>query len=115
MTDSANKITSNQSAIENIEIMPPVDILEDNEAFTMHFEVPGSNASSVKLEVENGILSLECASTLRRGKRPVLFKRIFRLSRAVDVNKITAKSADGVLTLVLPKAEHVKPIKIAVS
>ena len=28
MTDTANKITSNQIAIENIEIMPPVDIME---------------------------------------------------------------------------------------
>ena len=114
MTDTANKITSNQIAIENIEIMPPVDIMEDNDAFTMHFEVPGCNSSSVKVEVENGILSLECASTLRRGKRPVMFKRVFRLSRAVDVSKISAKTSDGVLTLVLPKAEHVKPVKITV-
>ena len=101
--------------VENIEVMPPVDITEDNECFTMYFEVPGSNSSSVKVEVENNIMTVECASTLRRGKRPVMFKRVFRLSRAVDIGKITASTCDGILTLKLPKAEHVKPFRVPVA
>lgn len=100
---------------ENIEIMPPVDIIEENDAFIMHFEVPGSNSGAVKVEVENGILTVECASTLRRNKRPVLFKRVFRLSKAIDIGKISAAAVDGVLTLTLPKAEHVKPIRVPVA
>lgn len=115
MNHSVVKSTDTAKAIENIEVMPPVDISEDNEAFTMHFEVPGTNASSVKVEVENNILTVECASTLRRNQRPILFKRVFRLSRAVDISKITAASNDGVLTLTLPKAEHSKPFRVPVS
>ena len=37
------------------------------------------------------------------------------LSRKVDGKKINAKVEQGILTLTLPKAEHVKPKKIVVS
>jgi HSP20 family molecular chaperone IbpA len=33
----------------------------------------------------------------------------------IDANKIGAKMEQGILTVTLPKAEHVKPRKIAVS
>ena len=102
-------------AEENIEIMPPVDITEESDCYNMYFEVPGSNSSSVKAEVANNVLTVECASTLRRNKRPVLYKRVFRLSRAVDVSKITAEVKDGILSLKLPKADHVKPFKVPVA
>ena len=117
MTSEITKTNTSEVSgkVENIEIMPPVDIVEDHEAYTMIFEVPGVNSSSVKAEVENNILTVECASTLRRNQHPVLFKRVFRLSRAVDIAKITACTKDGILTLTLPKAEHVKPFKVPVA
>lgn len=115
MSNEIVKSTDNIKAAENIEIMPPVDIIEDNDSFVMCFEVPGCNASSVKVEVENSILTVECASTLRRNHRPVMFKRVFRLSGAVDIAGITAATCDGILTLTLPKAEHVKPFRVPVA
>ena len=115
MSNDAEKKSEETKTVENIEIMPPVDIVEDHEEYVMYFEVPGVNSKSVKVEVENNILTVECASTLRRGRRPVLFKRIFRLTRAVDITRITAAVTDGILTLKLPKAEHVKPFKVPVA
>ena len=115
MTTEVSKLTNIPNSEENIEIMPPVDITEDSDCYNMYFEVPGCNSSSVKAEVENNILTVECASTLRRNKRPIMYKRVFRLSRAVDVNKITAEAKDGILTLTLPKADHVKPYKVPVA
>ena len=112
--DTVNK-SEETKTVENIEIMPPVDIVEDHEEFVMYFEVPGVNSKSVKVEVENNILTVECASTLRKNNRPVLYKRVFRLTRAVDVNKITAEVKDGILSLKLPKADHVKPFKVPVA
>jgi HSP20 family molecular chaperone IbpA len=115
MSNEIVKTKEEPKATENIEILPAVDIMEDAECYIMHFEVPGCNSSSVKVEVENSILTVECASTLRRHKRPVLFKRAFKLSRAVDITRITAATADGVLTLTMPKAEHVKPYRVPVA
>ena len=43
------------------------------------------------------------------------YYRSFQVSEAIDAGKISAEYADGVLTLHLPKAEAVKPRKIAVS
>lgn len=115
MSSEVSKNVSPAPVEENIEIMPPVDITEESDCYNMYFEVPGSNSSSVKAEVANNILTVECASTLRRGKRPILYKRVFRLSNAVDVNKITAEVKDGILALKLPKADHVKPFKVPVA
>ena len=114
MSNEMVKKSEENQLYENMEIMPAVDVIEDSENYIMYFEVPGCNASSVKVEVENSILSVECASTLRRNKHPVLFKRVFRLSRAVDIARITATTLDGVLTLTLPKAEHVKPFRVQI-
>lgn len=115
MSNELSKTVSDTPVEENIEIMPPVDITEESDCYNMYFEVPGSNSSSVKAEVENNILTVECASILRKNNRPVLYKRVFRLSRTVDVSKITAEVKDGVLSLKLPKADHVKPFKVPVA
>jgi HSP20 family protein len=42
-------------------------------------------------------------------------RHVFELDPAIGANKISAKMDEGILTLMLPKAEHVKPRKITVS
>ena len=42
------------------------------------------------------------------------YRRVFELDPAIDSGKISAKMDQGILTLVLPKSERVKPRKIAV-
>ncbi|HEY2125364.1 MAG TPA: Hsp20 family protein, partial [Chthoniobacterales bacterium] len=43
------------------------------------------------------------------------FRRTFELDPSIDGNRITARIDQGVVTLTLPKAEHVKPRKITIS
>jgi len=44
----------------------------------------------------------------------LISRRVFELDPAIDAGKIGAKMEQGILTLNLPKAEKVKPRKIAV-
>ena len=78
---------------EPIEIMPLVDIIED----------------------EHDILSVEAKSCLCRKGRPIVFRRCFQLNSSTDISKIHAKTHDGVLTLTLPKSEDAKVHKIQVT
>jgi HSP20 family protein len=47
--------------------------------------------------------------------RPENYQRTFELDPSINADKISAKIDQGLVTLTLPKAEHVKPRKIAVS
>ena len=97
------------------EVMPLADILECEDGVTMWFEIPGANSKTVTIEVRNKVLSVRAASTLRKGGRSILVRREFQLSDLIDVENISAKTADGVLTLVLPKCERAKVHRIKVS
>ncbi len=99
---------------EEIEVRPAVDIIEGADGITLFFEVPGANAKTVDVEVKDGVLYVNAKSSLCRGGRKVIYKRAFQISDAVDVEKISAKTADGILTLVLPKSEKAKVHKIKV-
>jgi len=43
------------------------------------------------------------------------FQRSFEIDPSIDTDKISAKIDQGLVTLILPKAEHVKPRTIVVS
>lgn len=104
-----------KAAIEEIEVRPAVDIIGGDESVTIFFEVPGANAKTVDVEVDDGVLYLNAKSSLRRNGRQVVYKRAFQISDAVDVANISAKTADGVLELTLPKSERAKVHKIKVN
>jgi HSP20 family protein len=50
---------------------------------------------------------------LHHESRPEDFRRTFELDPFIDADKISAKVEQGLVTLTLPKTEHVKPRKIA--
>ena len=100
--------------VEVQEARPAVDIIECEEGVTLFFEVPGANAKTVEVEVNDGVLYVNAKSSLCRNGRQIVYKRAFQISDAVDVEKISAKTVDGVLKLVLPKSEKAKVHKIKV-
>ena len=92
--------------IRYYEVCPVMDITDENNAIAVTLEVPGANSKSVSVEVEMKVMTVEAVSTLQHRGLPVMYKRSFRLSDAVDIGGIHAKTQDGVLTLILPKSER---------
>ena len=104
--------------------VPVTDIFETPEALTVVLEMPGVDRNSVEASVENDVLTIEgrIDFTKYEAMRPVYteynvgyYARSFEISHRIDQSKINAEIKDGVVTIVLPKAEQAKPRKIQVS
>ena len=103
-----------KSKCECIAVRPAADVTDEYDGMEITFELPGASAETVELEVKNRLLTLKAASSLHRRGMPIVYKRAFYLSEAVDTSGIKAKAADGVLTIFLPKSESAKAHRIAV-
>jgi len=101
---------------------PRVDILENNEELTLFADLPGVKPEDANIQYENGDLTLHARCACRQqGVNFVSkeygvgdFYRVFTLGDTIDPEKIGAELKNGVLTVHLPKAEAVKPKRIAV-
>jgi HSP20 family molecular chaperone IbpA len=103
--------------------MPNADIFETENALTVVLEMAGVDRENINISVENGLLTVEGRIDFSKyeGLQPLYseynigpYRRSFRLSSRVDQEKISAELRDGVVTLVLPKAEEAKPHRIEV-
>jgi HSP20 family protein len=103
---------------------PPVDVYETADGYEFTVELPGMNAEAVEVEVKDNALTIKGErkeAELKQGhqylhrERPQgRFARVFRLSKAVDAEAVTATYKDGVLAVTVPFRAEVKPRKIAV-
>lgn len=106
----------------NQTLAPRVNIKEDDEQISMIFEVPGMEKDEIKINVKEGVLTLsgERKVELEDKKNGFVraefqsgsFKRSFTLPDTVNTEKIQADYKNGLLTVVLPKLEEVKPKEI---
>jgi HSP20 family molecular chaperone IbpA len=112
-----------ESTIPARVFVPTTDIFETEQALTLVAEMPGVDKSKVDVSVEDGVLTIQGQLDFSKyeGLRPVYteynighYRRVFTLSNRIDQNNISAEMRDGVLTLVLPKAEEAKPRRISV-
>jgi HSP20 family protein len=104
--------------------LPNTDIYETEVALNVVMEMPGVEKNNVDLAVEDNVLKVfgRIEFSKYEGLQPVYteynvghYARSFRLSSKIDQNKIRAEMKDGVLSLILPKAEEAKPRVIAVT
>jgi len=103
--------------------LPPTDIFESDDVLTLVMEMPGVDREAVDVNVENGVLRVEGRLDFSKyeGMQPVYteynighYRRSFSLSSKIEQDRISAQMQDGVLTLLLPKAEEAKPRRISV-
>ena len=119
-----NRSTSNGNRQETEQfVAPAATVLENADGYTLEVEMPGVSRENLEMWVENNELTIlgrrsmpSVEGTLiHRESRPENFRRSFELDPSIDAGKISAKIEQGVVRLTLPKAEQVKPRKIAVA
>ena len=103
---------------------PLVNVREETDAFHVEAEVPGLTREQIEVLIQHGtVLTLrgerkQAASetgTWHHQERSVgRFERAVTLPAPVDADKVQARLENGVLRLVLPKADSVKPHRIPV-
>ena len=107
------------------DLTPAMDVKERDDAYVIKTEMPGVNKDDVSITLENGVLTItgesksekeekEGERVLRQERRYGKFVRSLRLGTQIDEKGVKASYKDGVLELILPKAEEVKPKRITV-
>ena len=113
-----------ESTSSGTSFLPVTDIFETAEALRVVLEMPGVGKNSVEVSVENNVLTIigQIDFSNYEGLQPLYteynighYSRSFRLSNEIEQEGIKAELKDGVITLVLPKAEKAKPRRIKVS
>ncbi len=104
---------------------PALDVTEDNDHITVSLEAAGLKREDFDLSLDEGVLTVSGERKQEEASRKgesFRSERVFgRFSRSVTLpvpvraDDIKATYQDGILTVILPKAEGAKPKKIAVS
>ena len=110
--------------LEESAYAPPLDVAENKDQVVVVAEVPGVKKEDVKISLEKGILTIggerkQHAYTgqtvgLRREQPQGKFTRTVRLPYEVNAGNVSAELSDGLLRIVLPKAETAKVHEISV-
>jgi len=104
---------------------PAMDVSESEDEYHVRADLPGVKKEDLDISIQDGVLTINAETrqeekqeqkgrVIRQERRYGKFVRAMRLGDTVDVDKIKADYKDGVLDLVLPKAEQVRPKKIDV-
>ncbi len=113
-----------RSLMSSAGVFPPVNVSHDENNIYVEAEMPGVTAKEIDITIEEDTLILkgsrqtepakENVSFHRRERETGTFGRSITLPTRVQADKVVAQTRGGILTLVLPKAEEVKPKKIEI-
>lgn len=104
--------------------LPAVDIFENENEIIVLADMPGVEGENVDIDLREGRLTIygkvdrveeEKETSVYREYGWGDYYRQFTLSDVVNQERITARMDQGVLRLVLPKADKIKPQKIRVT
>lgn len=102
-----------------------LDVHEDGNNYVVTTSLPGVDADNIKINLNDNVLTIDAeipekkieregVKTLMQERTYGKFSRTIRLPQPVNAEKVEAQYQDGVLTLTLPKADHVLPRNIPV-
>jgi len=103
---------------------PALDISERKDAYLVTVELPGVEADDLEITLEDGLLTIQGERQFtaesseqqfhRVERRYGAFRRSITLPSQVKADAIEASFENGVLEVVVPKAEEAKPKRIQV-
>lgn len=96
----------------DVSYLPSVDVREEESRFVVQVDVPGVDSKDIEITAEKGLLTIkgERKSEQKKGT----FLRRFTLPENAQADAITAKQANGVLEVSIPKQAQVQPKRIEV-
>lgn len=102
---------------------PPAEVAETGEAYTVELELPGARRDDIDIEV--GERELTVSGELREPQRPGALRHSTRragrfefrvtLPGEVNADRVSARLADGVLGLTVPKVEAAEPRHVEIT
>jgi HSP20 family protein len=120
--DDVWRTPQNRKISANTAFTPAVDVHETDDSYLLSLDVPGIPQQNIKIESNDGRLTIsgerssyntENNQHFKRVERSFgTFERSFQLPQNVDQEKIQARYENGVLEVMVPKAEMAKPKSI---
>ena len=106
-------------------VFPLTNLSEDKDNYYVRAELPGVKGDQLDIQVTGNNLAIsgerkiaaeeEGARYHRREREAGTFSRMIGLPGEVDTDKVDANLQNGILTVVVPKAEIAKPKQITIS
>jgi HSP20 family protein len=104
---------------------PALDIAERTDAYLVTVELPGVKLDDLEITLEDGLLTIQgeryvtndaADQTFHRVERSSgAFRRSITLPAQVEADAVEASMEDGVLGILVPKADEAKPKRIPVT
>jgi len=105
-------------------VFPLINLTEDNNNYYVRAELPGMKPEDINISATGNSLSISGQRNIpsegedvryhRRERSAGTFSRVLALPGEVDVDKVEASQMNGILTVVIPKAEAAKPKQITI-
>ncbi|MFA6162741.1 MAG: Hsp20/alpha crystallin family protein [Methylobacter sp.] len=116
---------TSEGSIATAEWAPAVDIKEEADKFVIYADIPGVKPENIEVSMEAGVLTVKGekeseAKTEKEGYKRIertsgSFYRRFSLPDSANGDAINAKCKYGVLEIIIPKREAIKPKRINVA
>ena len=118
-----DRLTQQLLGTTNRPAVMPMDAWREGDNFVVEFDLPGVAKDTIDLDIERNVLTVRAERLARNGDWEMLaserskghFSRQLVLGDNLDLERIEAGYADGVLRLRIPVAEKAKPRKITIN
>ena len=104
------------------ELRPAANIVRKDGAYEIQLAVPGFSKEQIKIEINEGQLTVTATNINQDGEKPKFlrqefdassFKRVFKLHRNANSSALKASFDQGILTIIIPDREP-ETIKIEI-